>query len=174
MGAAWTTAAKRLVGKCEAAAEAASRWRRSIVAAVGRNFRILIPYIKATFVVCIFAAPWAYAVHGLDTLALLPFGILTAIYYTRLYRWDAGAVFGVLIIYFLGPTMALVVPFVTDLPTFLAASAMSGALWGFIYGLGVALMDQAGLNEADPFSAESETSKSLIGLIFGLVPMKAT
>ena len=146
---------------------------RRTSAVIGRRFRQAVPYIKAFIVVSLFAGPWAFAIHGFETLMILPFGLMIAFYYTRLYRWDAGAVFGVLAVYFLGPVMALVLPFVTGTATFMVLSAISGVLWGLSFGLGMALVDQAGLAKADPFSAESEPSKSLIGLMFGFVPMAA-
>src|SRR5258708_7464283 len=89
-------------------------WGWTITTVVERRFRQATPYVKALIVVSACAGPWSFAVQGAEGVFTLWFGLLIASYYTYLYRWDAGAIFGSFAAYFLGPVLVLLTPFVTN------------------------------------------------------------
>ncbi|HWX34148.1 MAG TPA: ion channel [Steroidobacteraceae bacterium] len=134
---------------------------------------LVIPYVKTLVVICLLAGPWAYAVWGTDAVYLLLLGLLLGFLYTHLASWGSGAVFGVFVILFFGPVLAVISPFVKTKAAFWIASGACGLFFSLFFGTGVALTRPGGRTTGEIEVSETRASNLLVLLHFLVVPTAA-
>jgi hypothetical protein len=130
----------------------------------------ITPHVKAAFVISATAGPWTFAISGAGSLGLLVIGLIVSYYYTRLFSWVSGAVFGSISVIYLGPVMTMITPVVTTITTFLAVIAGSGVFFGmlFVFGQELVGLDEDSLSVV--FYGHVRASKLIRGLQFFVIP----
>lgn len=130
-------------------------------------------WLAVAFFVALAAGPWVFAVRrGTDALGLLACGIVFGCCYTSFYGVTGGAIVGIASLFYLGPFLTALAPFVTSKGTLLAVVAASGFIFMMIWTIAiqVAAPDLSAIADAEE---GEKKDNSTINVLRVLIPMLA-
>lgn len=141
-------------------------WINHWKAAVRRNLAV-------SALIALAAGPWVFAVRsGSGALGLLAFGIFFGCSYASFLGLTAGAIVGVAILFYLGPFLSAVAPFVTSKGSLLAVVAGTGFFFAILWDIAIQIAAPKLAAIADAEEGESRKNVSLNILQF-FVPLLA-
>jgi Ion channel len=128
-------------------------------------------WLAVSFFVALAAGPWVFAVRrGTDALGLLGFGIVFGCCYASFFGVTGGAIVGIASLFYLGPFLTALAPFVTSKGSLLALVAASGFVFMMIWTIAVqvAAPDLSAIADAED---GEKKDNSTINALRVLIPM---
>jgi hypothetical protein len=128
-------------------------------------------YLAVSFFVTLAAGPWVFAVRsGSDALGLLGFGIFFGCCYAYFFEAKGGAIVGIATLFYLGPFLSALAPFVTSKASLFVLAATSGFVFMLIWTVAVQVAVPHPAALADAEEGEKKDNSTINGLRV-LIPM---
>jgi hypothetical protein len=139
------------------------RWK----VVVGRNLAV-------STLIALAAGPWVFAIRsGVDALGLLGFGIVFGCCYASFLGLTAGAIVGVASLFYLGPFLSALTPFVRSKESLLAVVAGTGFFFAILWDIAiqVAAPKLTAIAEAEEGEKKDNTSLNTLQFFIALLTL---
>jgi Ion channel len=94
--------------------------------------------LAVSALIALAAGPWVFAVRsGMDALGLLAFGIVFGCSYASFFGLTAGAIVGAASLFYLGPFLSALAPFVTSKESLLAVVGGTGFFFAILWDIAI-------------------------------------